>query len=309
MSVIVTVTINPAVDKSATVDVVTPEHKLRCGAPRFDPGGGGLNVSRALKRLGSESLAIYPAGGLTGQMLAQLLDEEGIGQVVVSTSGLTRENFHVIEQSTGHQFRFTLPGPELSEKEWQRILEAIETLDPKPDYIVASGSIPAGAPVDIFARIAVIGRQLGARVVVDTSKEALAAAVREPVFLIKPNAAELAQLAGTNNETEPAMQANALRILDEGKCEAVVVSLGPAGAMLVTVDGVSRFRPPAIRSISRIGAGDSMVAGIVHHLSQGGALPDAVRYGVAAGTAACMGYGTQLCQREDVERVLAEMET
>jgi len=307
MQTILTFTINPAIDASTTVDHVVPERKLRCGPPRFDPGGGGINVSRAIKRLGGESTALYTSGGFPGKMLQELLDAEGLCHLPIPIEGLTRENLHIYEESTGQQFRFNMPGATLTEAEWRQGLETLAAFRPKPGYVVFSGSLAPGVPVDFYAAAVRIAKRLGARVILDTNGESLRLAVQEGVFLLKPNFRELGQLAGTKAEDESRLEASAERLIADGRCEAVVVSLAAAGAILVTREGSERLIAPPVRAVSKVGAGDSMVAGIVLSLARGGSLREAARFGVAAGTAAVMQEGTQLCRREDAERLYAQM--
>jgi 6-phosphofructokinase 2 len=304
---IVTLTMNPAVDKSATLDRVIPERKLRCGPPRFDPGGGGINVSRAIKKLGGDSLALYPSGGLAGKFLESLLDAEGLHHQPVPIEQHTRENFHVYEESTGQQFRFNLPGAELRESEWRRFLEILAGMDPKPDYLVLSGSLPPGVPEDFYAQAARLGRDIGTRIVIDTSGDPLRYAIEAGVYLLKPNLRELCALTGCNASDEASMAAAAGGIIKTGQAEVVVVSLEAAGALLITREGWERFATPPIRAVSKVGAGDSMVAGIVWSLARGWSPRDSVRYGVASGTAAVMRHGTQLCHCEDTDRLFAQM--
>ena len=153
MKSIVTLTINPAIDKSATVDHIEPEHKLRCSNPVFEAGGGGINVSRAIKKLGCESVAIFPVGGHTGVGLQNLLTKEGILQMPIKIKNLTRENFSIVETATNKQFRFNVGGSELSHEEGQAFLNLILHLDPKPEFLVASGSLPPGLEKDFLLRL------------------------------------------------------------------------------------------------------------------------------------------------------------
>lgn len=307
MAPIVTLTINPTVDKSVIVDRVVPERKLRCGPPRFDPGGGGLNVARAVCRLGGEATALYPCGGITGQMLERLMDQEGIPHRPIQIAGLTRENLHVYEESTGQQFRFNMPGPTLREAEWKQCLAELASIQPTPAYVVASGSLAPGVPTDFFARVARIGKERKARVIVDTSGEALRRAAQAGVYLLKPNLHELSQMAGRDLTDEEEQVRAAQEIIQHDECAAVVVSLAAAGVLLVTKEGAEHLRAPTVPILSRIGAGDSMVAGIVLGLARGETLRNAVRFGLAAGTAAVMQHGTQLCRREDAERLYSRM--
>jgi len=142
MSGIVTFTLNPTIDKSAGVNRLVPERKLRCDPPRFDPGGGGINISRAIKRLGGQTLPVFPAGGHTGAYLQELLKAEGLECRTFPIKGMNRQNLAVYDRAGGQQYRFGMPGPELSEQEWRKCLNVIQDLHPKADILAASGSLP-----------------------------------------------------------------------------------------------------------------------------------------------------------------------
>ncbi|MDW7732595.1 MAG: 1-phosphofructokinase family hexose kinase [Methanolobus sp.] len=307
MNKIVTLTMNPAIDKSTSTDNVIPEHKIRCEQPSFEPGGGGVNVSRAIKKLEGESLLLYTSGGMAGQRLKKLLEQEGISQHPLPIEGMTRENFIVFEKSTEQQYRFGMPGPELTEREWENCLRELASLSPAPDYIVASGSLPPGVPTDFYARVARIGKEIGSRVVVDSSGDSLKLALEEGVYLIKPNIREFSRLLGQEKIGESEILDKGKRIVQACKCEVIVISLGAAGALLLSEELVERMVPPTVPISSKVGAGDSMVAGIVLALSRGKPLREAVLYGLAAGSAAVMTPGTELCRKEDTERLFAQM--
>lgn len=302
--VIVTLTMNPSLDKSTKAAHVMPEHKLRCEAARMEPGGGGLNVARALYKLGGAARALFTSGGSPGAMLQQLLEKEGIAQHALPIQGATRESFAVLEESTGQQYRFVLPGPTLQEAEWQGCLDVLATLDPKPDWIVASGSLPPGVPDDFYARVAQMAHSLGARAIVDTSGAALRAMAQAEVYLLKPNLRELSQLANQPLNDEEQQERVARELIETGHSQAVVVSIGAAGALLVSKEDCLRVRSPSVPVISKIGAGDSLTAGLTLALARGWPLRQAVAFGVAAGAAAVvMTPGTELCRREDAEKL------
>jgi 6-phosphofructokinase 2 len=307
MPVLATLTVNPAVDKNSRVDQVLAESKLRCARPSREPGGGGLNVARALQRLGGTARAYYTAGGPIGEVLSRLLTGEGLEHHALPVGDWTRENLIVYEEQSGQQYRFGMPGPELTEDEWRGCLEQIEALEPAPDYLVASGSLPPGAPQDFYDRIARAAARRGTRVVVDTSGAALRQAVQGHVFLVKPNVRELGELVDAELTSEQQQLAAARDLIRQGRCEVVVLSLGAGGALLITADNGEHIRTPTVPIRSKVGAGDSMVAGIVLGLSRDLTLSDAVRYGVAAGAAAVMTPGTELCRREDTERLFEQM--
>lgn len=306
MSGIVTITLNPAIDKSTTVPKLVPERKLQCGDPVFEPGGGGINVARAIIRLGGDASAVYLGGGHSGKFFESLLRAGGVPSFPVPIAGHTRENLIITDNNDHAQYRFGMPGPVVDTYEWQHLLEVIRAID-DIDYIVASGSLPKGVPPDIFASFGAIAAIKGARFVVDTSGEALKEALREGVYLIKPNIRELAGLAGvaTLNITEIVEVAK--QIISRNRCEIIVVSMGESGAMLVTADLSVKIPAPVVRSVSTVGAGDSMLAGIVYSLSTGRDILEATQFGVACGTAATLNPGTALCKKEDVQLLFEEV--
>jgi 6-phosphofructokinase 2 len=301
MQHIVTLTLNPTVDKSTQVDTVASEIKLRCDPPAFHPGGGGINVSRAIHRLGGESTALYTCGGATGQMLQTLLDDEGIRTQPVPIDNLTRENLTVFETRSELQYRFGMPGPEVSESEWRRCIE--EVLHTGAAYVVASGSLPPGVPDTFYATLSQQASANGSRVVIDTSGAALRACREASAYLMKPNLRELQQLAGRDFTDEDDIVQMARGLITEGMAEVLVISMGAQGATLVTADDAVQMRPPVVPIKSKVGAGDSMVGGIVRSLAAGDTLRDAVRHGIAAGTAAVMTPGTELCRKADADRL------
>jgi 6-phosphofructokinase 2 len=301
MKKIFTLTLNPAIDKSSTVDHVLPENKLRCTNPTYEPGGGGINVSRAIKKLGGESIAVYPKGGPTGELLYNLLENENINQHPIPSKNWNRENFIVVETSTNRQFRFGMPGTELSEAEWKKCLDDINRQGDHIDYLVISGSNPPGVPASFYSEIAKIAKQKDAKLILDTSGDALKEAINEGIYLLKPNIKELSDLIGQELKSVAEQEEAAMEIINQGKIEVLVVSLGPAGAMLASKDGIYHVGAPSVTKKSTVGAGDSMVGGIVLSLSRGWHVADALQYGVASGTAATMNPGTELCKLEDVE--------
>lgn len=304
MTRIATLTLNPAMDLAVSTPRVAATHKLRCSEPRHDPGGGGINVARVVQILGGDSLAVYPAGGPFGEMLRRALDGLGLAHLPVAIAGDTRESFTVDERETGLQYRFVLPGPRLTEQERLGCLAALRGLHPAPGYLVVSGSFTPGIGAEFYEELLALAGQVGARLVVDLSGEPLAyAARRGGAYLIKPSLNELATLIGRMPAGE-AEQAAALReLIAVGAAEIIVLSLGAAGALFATADRLERVASPQVPVVSAVGAGDSMLGAIVHALAEGRELGEAVRYGAAAGAATVMRPGTQLCRREEVERL------
>jgi 6-phosphofructokinase (EC 2.7.1.11) len=304
MTRIATLTLNPAMDLAVRTPRVVATEKLRCSAPRHDPGGGGINVARVVSTLGGDALAVYPAGGPFGEMLRRALDAIGLAHLPVAISGDTRESFTVDEQASGLQYRFVLPGPRLSEQERLGCLAALRGLHPAPAYLVVSGSFTPGIEPSFFDELLALAGQVGARLVVDLSGEPLAyAARRGGAYLIKPSLNELASLIGRMPESEREQEGALHELIAAGAAEVIVLSLGAAGALYATGDRLERIAAPSVPMVSAVGAGDSMLGAVVLALAQGRELGDAVRYGVAAGAATVMRPGTQLCLREDVERL------
>ena len=304
---IVTLTMNPALDVSTSTDLVYSGHKLRCSRSTLDPGGGGANVARVIHRLGGQAVAVYTAGGTTGDTYRRLMEAEGIPVLVAVVQGSTRQDVTVDENSTGKQFRFVLEGPELSEDEWRNCLKIIGRTIRSGGYLIASGSLPPGVPDDFYARVARLAREADVRCVVDTSGPALAEALAEGVFLIKPSRRELAEHVGATLESEQSQIDAASALIAEGCAEYVALTLGEAGAVLASKAGVIRLPTPSVKVVSTVGAGDSFLAAFVLRLAQGYPAEAALRSAVAAGSAAVMSPATELCCRDDVERLEAEI--
>ena len=298
---IVTLTVNPAIDKSTKFAGLVAEQKIRCEEPRFDAGGGGINVSKAIARLGRKSLAVFTAGGASGQLLEDLIKKEDIDYQVVEIKNWTRESFTAVDSLTNSQYRFGMPGGEIFKEESDEILRRIEQL--KPDYLVASGSLPPKIGDDFYEKVAAVSRKIGSKLIIDTSGEPLKCAIDEGVYLLKPNVSELAKLVGAETLEMDEVDDAAREIIAKGGCEIVVVSLGPQGAMLVTKDFCEHIPAPPVQKKSTVGAGDSMVGGMVWALSSGKTLQEMLRWGVACGSAATMNEGTQLFKKEDAQKL------
>ena len=306
MTSIATLTINPTIDRSAAIARVVPDQKLRCNNERFDPGGGGVNVASAIKELGGEATAIYTCGGAAGARLTRLLKERLVTSVPLPIQGETRENVVIFETETENQFRFGFPGPRLNGAEQRQCIDAIGNLHPAPDFLILSGSLPPGVPSDFYGSVIETLTE-ATKVILDVGGEALRKGVDQSVYLLKPNQRELGELVGAEIESDTDARDAARSMIQRGKVHAVMVSLGRGGVMLVTPDTDLRINAPTVKIRSKIGAGDSTVAGTVLALARGRPLDEAARFGVACGSAAVMTEGTQLCRREDAERLFADM--
>ncbi len=303
MPAVETLTLNPSVDLLGETEAVVPRHKLRTQVIQVEPGGGGINVARALLNLGERAEAVFPAGGSSGEEFVRLLKEEGIDNRAIPVSGETRYSIAVRERSTGDQYRFVGTGSPLREAEWRTCLETLVE-PPTTHWVVLSGSFPPGVPHTFVRELNARLREVGSRLIVDTSGDHLFAAVGAGVFLVKPNRKELAALVGFQGDPINLDYADAARQVVGRGVEAVVVSLDADGAFLTSTTGEEGLIPsPEIEVVSTIGAGDSMVAGIVLGLVRGYSLLDAVRFGVASGAATCLRAGSALCTLDDTERI------
>lgn len=299
---IVTLTMNPALDITTSADRVRPTDKIRCRSTRYDPGGGGINVARIARVLGASVSAVFPAGGPAGEMLTNLLVGETVPLHPIRIGGSTRESFTINEESSGQQYRFVLPGPQLTFAERAQCLDELRLAASSAHFVVASGSLPPGVPAGFYQSVADVCRELGARLVLDTSGTGLRH-ITFGVHLLKPSVRELRECTGRELATEAEQVGAAQELIQRGCAEVVVVSLGAQGALLVTRQGSQRFPAIHMRSGSGVGAGDAMVAAITVGLSRGWPLTKSVRFGIAAGAAMLMTPGTAVCSRRDVERL------
>ncbi|MBV1869124.1 MAG: 1-phosphofructokinase family hexose kinase [Marinosulfonomonas sp.] len=310
MTAIVTITLNPAVDISSTVPMISAGPKLRCAAPAVDPGGGGLNVSRAIKILGGTSTAFFELGGSSGRRLAALLEAEGISTRAFPTSGETRQNFAITETSSGKQYRFMMPGPEWSRKMASDALDAIERTVGASNIVVISGSMPLGLPDDYLSTLIGLLRTKPATVIVDTSGAPLRHLVEHPtgVDFLRLDRHEAEDLAGHPLETRADSTGFAAGLLDAGVADTVLVAHGPDGTSLVSTTQRFHCSHSVGKVVSAVGAGDSFVGGFTLALSRGLSASEALRHGTAAASAAVLTEATRLCRREDADRFLSRCE-
>lgn len=298
---ILTITLNPCIDKSSKVEKMKPESKLRCSEVVNEPGGGGINVTKALKKLETASVALFPSGGNNGNMLCSLLAEENINYHAVDTKVETRENWIVLETSTNNQFRFTFPGREVQEETIITLVDHIRSFS--PNFVVASGSLPPGLPDYFYGLIVKNAAAVGAKCIVDTSGPALQALKGKHAYMIKPNIGELCKMLNIDWLDKKEVPDAAQQAIFDGYAELIVVSMGPEGAWLVSANERYYCTAPDVVKRSTVGAGDSMVAGITYMLQKERPLSEAIRFGVACGSAATMNEGTQLFNKTDAEKL------
>lgn len=298
---IITITVNPALDKSTHFKGLIPEQKIRCESPRYDAGGGGINVSKAISRLGGESLCIFTSGGPIGEILEKLVEKDSIEYKTIVTQSWTRESFVAVDDNTNAQYRFGFSGDQILDSEKEKIFETI--LELKPKYLVLSGSLNEELSTDFYKMIIDKVKPFDTKIIVDTSGEGLQKALETGVYLVKPNVGELAKLIGVEKLEMEEVEAAAKKLIEKGSAAIVVVSLGPQGAVLVTKNQTEFVAAPNVVKKSTVGAGDSMVGAMTWALSENKSLKEVVQWGVACGSAATMNEGTQLFKVEDAIRL------
>lgn len=306
MACITTVTLNPALDEAVALETLLLGGKNRCNLDSLDPGGKGVNASRVLHRLEHETRALGFAGGLTGRMLRNNLDKEGVPNIFIEVGESTRVNIMIYERSNGRRSRLYLPGPHVTESALQE-LEQLLSQVPHGSVVVLGGSVPPGVSTAVYHDLVCSMNARHIRCIVDTSGEALSAVLPAHPALVKPNieeASELLQRALLHDE-DVVSAARELRALG---AEQVVISQGAQGAIGVNDIGAWKAMPPPIAARSTVGSGDSMVAGLAIAMDEGGSLLEGMRLGSAAGAATAMVSGTSLCRAEDVYALLDRIE-
>lgn len=310
MDDILTITLNPAVDISTTVARLEAGRKMRCTFPEHDPGGGGTNVARAIAQMGGHCRAFMALGGLNGRKLQALMEEEGIGMVRFEAPGETRISLSVIDRSDGAQYRFVLPGPAWGAADADVVTDAIVEAIPDGGFVVLSGSLPTGLPTHFYTMVGhALGSHRDARIILDTSGPALehAATAPQPApYILRMDEVEAEQLAGRALPDRCDSADFAAELVAKGAAKVVVIARGAEGSVLVGEGQRLHAAAAKVKVLSKVGAGDSFVAGMTLALARGGSLGDALQWGAAAASAAVMSDATDLCRREDVERLLPE---
>jgi 6-phosphofructokinase 2 len=305
---ILTVTLNPALDLASEAPRIVANEKLRCDAPQTDPGGGGINVSRAIRLLGGTSRCFVALGGSTGQRIADLLAAAGLDLIRHTVPGETRISLAVGDKSTGDQYRFMLPGPPLFPADVAAVEAAVLAAATPGGIVVLSGSLPLGAPPALMVDLAGRLTAQGAEVIVDTSGPALHLLARGTGYaaqVLRMNHIEAADCAGRTLTSLADSADFAASLARSGAARIVIVARGPEGSVLATTTERWHSRAANVPVRSKVGAGDSFVGGFTLGLAQGQSLPDSLTRGVAAGSAAVMTEGTLLCRPEDAERLIA----
>jgi 6-phosphofructokinase 2 len=298
ISMIITITANPSIDKLTSIETIISEAKLRTTGVTTNAGGGGINVSKALNKINTPNTAFVVSGGDTGAELQEILSQKNINFKNIDTGVDTREVWIVDENSTGKQFRFTHPGMPINANVTEQIYEQLASFDCA--YMVCSGSLPSGFDTNFYKNLAVYCHSKGIKCIVDTSGEPLKKLKGSQAFLIKPNQKELSELLGKESLTTNEIPEACRQLIQEQYAQTVVVSLGGDGAWLVTSQDQYYVPSPKVEVRSTVGAGDSMIAGLVNALAQGKALDEVLKWGVSCGSATTMQRGSNLFDYQDV---------
>lgn len=308
MGKVATVTMNPSVDLFVETGQLVDNGKSRCHETAREPGGGGINVARNLHRFGVDVVAILTTGGLQGELLKRLLSRESFPAYCVDIEEETRQSLAVTVKASGKLIHLVFPGPELQASEWRQCIDAFEALNPPPDFLVLSGSLPGGVPADFYANLARAAVDKGSRVILDTSGKALSASRGQGIFLTKLNFREFVELGYSGPDDHSSILAAMEQMVSQGFTDNLIVTLDADGALLATRAGEKfHARPPKTEVISHVGAGDSFVSVLVHQLDSGKTVTEAFRYGVAAAAAKVSIPGNQLMDLEKVEAIVKQV--
>jgi 1-phosphofructokinase family hexose kinase len=303
---IYTLTLNPAVDRELTVPAMEFDSVLRASESRVDFGGKGFNVSRLLKGMEESSIAVGFLGGNAGELLQKGLRSLGIGTDFVWVAGETRTNVSIVTQSHDHYIKVNEKGPLVDAAKQQELLDKIDSLAKRGDWWVLAGSMPPGVADDFYARIVNVLNKHEAHAILDTTGESLRLGCAEKPYLVKPNAEEAHALTGLPMDTPAEIAAAAAEIRKMG-AQNVVVSTGKSGALLQTPEETWLTHSPKIQEKNPIGAGDSMVGGLVWALTQGIALKESLGWGVASGAATASLSGTEVGSRPLIEELFGQV--
>ena len=302
-----TITLNPSLDRTITVDGLELGESNRWSSLRYFAGGKGIDVSRAVHEMGGQTVAYGFIGGPDGRTLEILLDEDGVLFSFTPIEQATRTNFIVSDTKAHRQTLINAPGPHISKKELERLIEKLRRISPPPDLMVVSGSVPPGVPADIYHAIIMEAKACGVRTLLDSAGQWLKEGIRAKPFLIKPNVHEAEELLETELPTEEAIIEAALDLVDMD-IEMVVISRGKDGIIAATKKSIVKAVSPSVKVRSAVGAGDCTMAGLALKLASGESLVEACRLGAAMGTAAVLTPGTELCHRADVEELLPQIQ-
>ena len=273
---------------------------MRVKSSRFDPGGKGINVSRVIRELGGESVAMGFAPGGLGRYIEQTLRGNGIQCDFVHTKGEARTNITIVDESRHMHTILSDPGPDTDARYVKQLLTKLRKRLRANDWLVVAGSVPPPVAPDIYAEIISMARENWVHTVLDADGAPLAAGVAARPEMVKGNRRELERLLGRHLDDESSTL-KAAQALREMTIRTAVVTRGREGAIAVSDEGAWRSVAPRVRAVSAVGSGDGFLAGVTLTLSRGGSMKDALGLGVAAGTACVLTPGTGLCHRHEVD--------
>jgi 1-phosphofructokinase len=295
---IITVTLNPAVDKTVLIDNFTAGSVNRVSDVRLDAGGKGINVSKVIASLGGESLATGILGGNAGTFIKEYLDSSGIANNFVTVQGETRTNLKIVDSVKGENTDINEIGPNISRVDIEQVKSIMHNNQGADNIIVLSGSVPAGVSKDIYKELILTAKQSGSRTILDADGELLKYGLEAGPYLIKPNIHELERLFGVKIYNIETAIKYSLEIKNKFGIEVVVVSIGEEGALFISNTSIIVAEGIKVKVGSTVGAGDSMVAALAYSINRGYTFEDTVRLAVAAGTANVMTNGTQPAELE-----------
>lgn len=306
MTEIVTLTMNPAIDTYLSGETFRTA-KIRCKVTGCGPGGGGVNVARAICKLGGAAEAALVVGGAHGERLLAMLDERGVPHHDIWANAETRDTYVIFERESKRRYHILIEGPPLSPREWRAALGLVARLARPSLFLVLSGSLPPGVPDDFYAQAAGLARKHGCRVALDTSGPPLVAGLREGVWLAKPNRNELETLTGVELPSFAQRRQAVEQLVRDGAAEIVAATFGPDGSIIASAAGTWHAQAPPVHLQSEVGAGDSFVGALVLALSRGWALREAAAYAVAAAGSALSRSGPGLSRQAQTEQLCARI--
>ncbi|GIP37996.1 tagatose-6-phosphate kinase [Paenibacillus sp. J31TS4] len=303
---IVTVTVNAAIDKSYFVDRLEPGTVSRVPDIRAIPGGKGINVARVAHLLGEPVIATGFLGGHNGRFIRTELDRQGITNDFVAIEGESRVCLNIIERGSGRSTELLEQGPATGQEDWSRLRDKIRQLARGASVVAFSGSLPQGAAPDAYASLMEAARAEGARVFLDTSGDALAAGVAASPDFIKPNETEVERLLGRPLGPESELHASIRRLMEDG-IGCVTVSLGAGGSLAGIGGELYRVTVPRITPVNTVGCGDSFVAGMAAAVRRGLSMEDSLRLASACGTANALTRDAGTVDPAQVEELLPQI--
>lgn len=306
---ILTITLNPTVDFATSAETVFSDQKLRCSEPHIDPGGGGINVARAIRKLGGQATALIAIGGGNGAQLLQLLALEGVPTVAFQGPGESRLSFSVTDRGDSAQYRFVMPGPIWDRSDVDRAIRSVDQAIGDGTFVVLSGSQPPGVAKEFPSILANHVTGQGARLIVDTSGPALHNLVQQPndvIDTLRMDSEEAEDLAGRSLPDRADTAAFGQSLVARGAAQHVIIARGADGSVLASADETWHAVAPRIDVISKVGAGDSFVGAYTLARGRGTVAEEALRQAVAAASAACATEGTRLCEPDITAAQLAD---